>query len=163
MWWSLLHVLGWSVYIGGALVMEFVWRPAQAAMPQSQIAVACEWMGRRYRWVAAASLALIGVSGVAMAIRSDETLTLSNPWGRTVAALIVVWVAMSATLAGIAISGHPSLHTRMSADATDEERKASREQVRRAIARMDTLLRLDLFLALLAALLGAGLHSGGAL
>jgi uncharacterized membrane protein len=163
MWWSFLHVLGWSTYIGGALVMELIWRPAQEAMPQSQIAVACQWMGRRYRWVAASSLVLIGVSGVPMLIRSDESLTWSTSWGRTMAALILVWLAMSATLAGIAFYGHPSLHSRMSADATDEERKASREQVRRAIARMDKLLRLDLFLALLAALLGAGLHSGGAL
>lgn len=163
MWWSFLHMLGWSVYIGGAFVMEFVWRPAQDAMPQSQIAVACQWMGRRYRWVAAVSLVLIGVSGVPMLIRSDETLTWSTSWGRTMTALILVWVAMSVTLGGITFYGHPSLHTRMSADATDKEREASREQVRRAISRMDKLLRLDLLLALLAGLLGASLHSGGAL
>lgn len=162
MWWSLLHVLGWSTYVGGALVMEFVWRPAQEAMPQSQIAVACQWMGRRYRWVAGVALALIGISGVAMLIRGDEELTLSTAWGRTAVALMLVWVAMAITLGSITLHGHPSLHTRMSADATDAERDAAREQVRRAIARMDKLLRLDLILALLAALLGVVLHSGGA-
>lgn len=160
MWWSFLHVLGWSTYIGGALVMELIWRPAQEAMPQSQIAVACQWMGRRYRWVAAVSLALIGLTGAVMLVHSDEPLTVSSSWGRTMVALIVVWFALVFTLGAITFYGHPSLHTRMSADASDEEREASRERVRRAIARMDKLLRLDLFLALLAALLGASLHAG---
>jgi hypothetical protein len=98
-----------------------------------------------------------------MLLRGDHALTLSTSWGRTMAALILVWVAMCVTLGGIAFSGHPSLHTRVSAEATDEERKASRQQVRRAIARMDKLLRADLLLALLAGLLGASLHGGGAL
>lgn len=163
MFWSFLHVLGWSTYVGGALVMELVWRPAQEAMPQSQIAVACQWMGRRYRWTAAVALALIGISGVAMVLRGDERLTWSTPWGRTVTALIIVWLAMSVVLATITFSGHPGLHARMPPDATDEERDAAREQVRRAISRMDRLLRLDLLLALAGALLGATLHSGGAL
>lgn len=163
MWWSFLHMLGWSTYIGGALVMELIWRPAQEEMPQSQIAVACQWMGRRYRYVATAALAVMGITGVALVVSSDEAITLSTSWGRTVVALIVVWFAMALTLASITFYGHPSLHTRMPANATDEERKASRERVRRAIRRMDILLRLDLFLALLAGLLGAGLHGGGVL
>ncbi|MCC6225011.1 MAG: hypothetical protein IT195_01215 [Microthrixaceae bacterium] len=163
MWWTWLHVVGWATYIGGALVMEFVWRPAQNAMPQSQIAVACRWMGRRYRWVAAVSLAVLAVSGVGLVVSSDRTLSLSSSWGRTVWALVVVWVALAATLGAIAFYGHPSLHTRMRADLSEEERRDAREQVRRAIGRMDVLLRIDLALALVAGLLGAGLHSGGIL
>jgi uncharacterized membrane protein len=163
MWWSFLHVLGWSTYIGGALVMELIWRPAQEQMPQSQIAVACQWMGRRYRWIAAMALALTGVSGLAMALRSDEEPTLSTPWGRTLMALVVVWLALVVTLAMITFYGHPSLHARMRADLSEEERAAARERVRRAIHRMDILLRVDLFLALLAGLLGASLHVGGVL
>lgn len=159
--WSYLHVLGWSVYIGGALVMELIWRPAQESMPQSQIAVACQWMGRRYRWVAAIALGTVGVSGAALAVLSDEPMTLAEPWGRNLAALVVVWVALAVTLAAITFYGHPSLHTRMRPDLSDEERRAAREQVRRAIARMDKLLRVDLFLALLAGLLGAGMQVGG--
>jgi uncharacterized membrane protein len=163
LWWSFLHVLGWSTYIGGALVMELIWRPAQEEMPQSQIAVACQWMGRRYRWIAAMALALTGISGSAMALSSDEELTLSNPWGRTLVASVVVWLALVVTLAMITFYGHPSLHTRMRADLSEDERRAARERVRRAIHRMDILLRVDLFLALLAGLLGASLHVGGIL
>ncbi len=158
MWWSYLHVLGWSTYIGGALVMEIIWRPAQDAMPQSQIAVACQWMGRRYRWVAAVSLGLIGVSGAPMVIR-DHALVWSSGRGLTTIAVILVWVLMAVNLGAITFYGHPSLHTRMAADATEDERRAARERVRRAITRMDKLLRLDLWLALVAALLGAALHS----
>lgn len=161
MWWTFLHVVGWSTYIGGALVMELIWRPAQNAMPQSQIAVACQWMGHRYRWIAALSLAALAVSGVGLLATSDHELTLSTSWGRTTWALILVWVALAATLAAIAFYGHPSLHTRMRADLTDDERRAAREQVRRGIRRMDVLLRIDLALALVAGLLGSSLHSGG--
>lgn len=163
MWWTLLHVVGWSTYVGGALVMEFVWRPAQDAMPQSQIAVACRWMGRRYRWIAACSLAVLAVSGVGLAARSEHQLTLSTSWGRTACALVLVWLALAATLGAITFHGHPSLHTRMRADLPEEERRAAREQVRRAIGRMDLLLRIDLALALVAALLGSGLQAGGIL
>lgn len=163
LWWSMIHVLGWSTYLGGAIVMELVWRPAQDAMPQSQIAVACRWMGRRYRWVAAVSLVLIGVSGAALLVRSDETLTVATSWGRTMWALILSWVAMAVVLAALAFHGHPNLHTRMPAELTEDQRRAAREQVRRAIRRMDVLLRVDLALALLAALLGAGLRTGGIL
>jgi uncharacterized membrane protein len=163
MWWTFLHVLGWSTYIGGALVMELIWRPAQEDMPQSQIAVACQWMGHRYRWIAAMALGSIGVSGAALLAQSDRHLSLSSSWGRTMWALILLWVALVITLGAIAFYGHPSLHSRMRADLSEEERKAARERVRRAIHRMDILLRVDLALALLATLLGAGLQVGGIL
>lgn len=155
------HVVGWSFHFGGALVMELVWRPAQVGMPQSQIGVACQWMGRRYRWISAASLAVLGASGVVMAARSDHSLSLDHAYGRTLAVLVLVWGALVVVLAVLSTSAHPGLHARMPPDATDDERRAAREQVARAIVRMDRLLRLELALSALALLVGASLHVVG--
>lgn len=163
MGWSVVHVIGWSVYLGGALVMELVWRPAQEEMPPAQIAVACQWMGRRYRWVASVALLAIGTSGAALAVGSDRSLGLGTSYGRTVAALAFLWLVLAAILLAITFLAHPGLHVRMAVELSDVERAAARERVRQAIVWMDRLLRLDLAIALLAALLGAGLHSGGVL
>lgn len=156
-----VHALGWSFHFGGALVMELVWRPAQVGMPQSQIGVACQWMGRRYRWLSAVSLAVLGATGVIMAARADRSLSLAHAYGCTVAALVVLWLALATVLAVLATSAHPGLHTRMAPDATDEERRAARAAVARAIVRMDRLLRLELALSALALLVGASLHVTG--
>jgi uncharacterized membrane protein len=155
------HVVGWSFHFGGALLMELVWRPAQEGMPQSQIGVACQWMGRRYRWISAASLAVLGASGAVMAARSDHSLSLHDGYGRNLAVLVLLWLALVAVLAVLSISAHPGLHARMAPDATDEERGAARAQVARAIVRMDRLLRLELVLSALALLAGASLHVVG--
>ena len=88
------------------------------------------------------ALALIGVSGVAMLLRSDETLTLVDSWGRTMAALVL----RVGRLVGDAGDDHvlrspEPARAHVAPMLTDEERKAASEQVRRAIARMDKLLR----------------------
>lgn len=159
--WKLAHALGWSVHLGGALVMELVWRPAQEGMPQSQIGVACQWMGRRYRWISAFALATIGVSGLAMLADVDRSLSLDEAYGRTMLLLVMLWVALGVVLAVLSASAHPGLHSRIPSGASDEERQAARALVARAIARMDRLLRLELVLTALAALVGSSLHSGG--
>ncbi len=123
--WKLAHALGWSVHLGGALVMEFVWRPAQKGMPQSQIGVACQWMGRRYRWISAVALATIGVSGLAMLVDGDRSLSLGEPYGRTMLLLVMLWVALAVVLGVLSSSAHPGLHARIPSGASDEERKAA--------------------------------------
>ncbi len=175
-WASVLagfHGLCWATYVGGALVMEFVWRPAQQDLPGAQTAVACQRMGLRYRWIALASLLGVAVSGVGLLFEAGhlatsapvvrESLSLSAGYGRTMAALGVVWVALMANLALLTFIAHPGLHVRMTTDLTESEMRRAREKVGRAIRRMDRVLRFDLGLALLAMLLGASLPSGGLL
>ncbi|MCZ7525664.1 MAG: hypothetical protein M5U14_04310 [Acidimicrobiia bacterium] len=158
--WGLLHTAGWSVHLGGAVAMELVWRPVQRHIPGSQTAVVCQTMGRRYRWLSAIALGLVGLSGVARLVQRGE-LDLTSPYGRTVVALSVVWLVLVATLALLAVVAHPALHVRTPASMTDEERAAARHEVRRAIERMDRLLRFELAASLLAVLLGASLTAGG--
>ncbi|MBV6506972.1 MAG: hypothetical protein JJLCMIEE_00009 [Acidimicrobiales bacterium] len=171
--WAFVHVLSWATYMGGALVMEFVWRPAQQHLPPSQTAVACQWMGRRYRWVALAALLGAGSSGAARLVAAGQIslsppvfgdqLALSNGYGRTILATTVLWAVMLGTVGLLSLVAHPALHVRMRSDMTDEEREAARSAVMKAIRRMDIVLRVDLVLAAVAALLGASLSFGGIL
>lgn len=161
--WSFVHSVSWATYLGGALVMELIWRPAQEDLPPSQTAVACQWMGRRYRWIAAAALAGLGISGLGLLASGDASLSLSGSYGRTVLAVGILWIALVATLVALSFVTHPGLHARTSTDMTDEQRAAAREAVRRSIVRMDRALRFDLLVGLIAALLGASLHAGGIL
>ncbi len=167
--WSFVHIVSWSVYAGGTIVMELVWRPAQEHLPASQTAVACQWMGRRYRWLALTALLAAGVSGFVLLGRHDarsehaavDVLSWSTSYGRTVLALIAVWMVLLAVLASLSVIAHPALHARTSSSLSEIERQAARLQVQRAIRRMDLILRLEVSLTLVALLLGASLRTGG--
>ena len=163
--WTFGHVVGWAVYVGGAIVMEWVWRPAQAHLPAAQTAEACRRMGRRYRWLALGSLVAIGATGWARMAEDDSgpSLSLDHAYGRTLWALVGMWVALLALVAVLAVVAHPALHRRVPSELDTTQIAASREEVRRAITRMDRVLRADLVVVLIAALLGASLAAGGAL
>jgi uncharacterized membrane protein len=154
--WSFVHVVSWSAYVGGALVMELVWRPAQQALPPSQTAVACQWMGRRYRWLSLVALLGAGISGF---VRLDGAPDLASSRGRLVATVVGLWLLALAVLGLLALAAHPALHVRTPATMSEQDRAAARQKVRRAIRRMDILLRFELMLALLALLAGVLLRT----
>jgi uncharacterized membrane protein len=154
--WSYLHVLSWSTYVGGALVMEFVWRPAQEALPPSQTAVACQWMGRRYRWLSLIALVVAGISGVA---RLDGVPDAGTATGRLVLLTVGLWAVLLVVLGQLALAAHPALHVRTPATMTEQDRQAARQEVKRAIRRMDRLLRFELVCALAALLAGVALQT----
>jgi len=162
-----LHALGWAAYLGGAMFMELVWRPAQEHIPPSQINVLCQRMGQRYRWLALTALGLIAMTGVGLLLVEPAAqrppVTLSSSYWRTMLALALCWVALVTLVAVMAVVAHPALHARTPAEMTPEERAAAREVVRRAIRRMDVLLRCELAVGVLAAALGASLRLGGVL
>lgn len=167
------HVLGWAVYIGGAVLMEVVWRPSQEHIPPAQVNVVCSFMGRRYRWIALAALAALFLSGVGLLLESGHLsttspifrppLVLSNSYGRTMLALTILWAFLFGLLLMLGVVAHPALHVRMSSDMSDEERRAARAAVGQAIRRMDVLLRVELAGAGIAAFLGTTLRFGGIL
>lgn len=151
-------MLVWGVYVGGALAMEVLWRPAQRHLPPGQTNVVCQRMGRRYRWLA---LAALGAAGAATLAAGDVTVSLTSAGGRIGAALVVCWVVLVAGVATMAFFAHPALHARTSPTMTNEERAVARQAVHRAIRRMDVLLRLDLGVSFLAVLLAASLAVQG--
>lgn len=161
--WGYCGLMAWTVYVGGALVMEFVWRPAQEHLPMAQIGVACQKMGRRYRWIALLTLVVAGASAAAELALRDPTVSLSvnSPYGRTVVALGACWVALVGIVSMMTFFAHPALHVRTTSDLDPDARAVARERVARAIRRMDRCLRAELVLALVATLVLATLSAGG--
>jgi len=152
--------LAWALYLGGTVTMELVWRPVQRYLPPGQVNVLCQKMGRRYRWIALASLAIAG-GALAPALRRPHLL--SSPYGRTVCAGFACWALLAAGVLTMALLAHPALHLRHDASLSAEEHAVARERTRRAIRRMDVLLRSEIVLAFVAVLLAASLPSGGLL
>jgi len=166
-----VHALAWSVYAGGALTMEWVLRYAQRTMPPSQVGVVCKRSGQRYRWFGLVSLAVAGVTGLAMVLRIDDAdlagrtghpeLSLADPYGRTLLLLAVTWALLAAAVGSMAFWLHPAQAKRSPAGSTPEAVQRDRERVGRAIHRMDRVLKLELLLSIVALFLGASLHAGG--
>ena len=161
--WAYLGLLAWAVYLGGELVMELVWRPVQEHLPMAQIGVACQQMGRRYRWIALTMLVVTGVAAGASLVAREPGVSLSpaDPYGRTLLLLGVCWMTLLGIVGLMAFLAHPALHVRMASDLDPAARAIARERVARAIWRMDRCLRAELVVALLATFVAATLTVGG--
>lgn len=165
------HATGWAVYVGGAITMEVILRYAQKTMPPSQVAVVCKNSGGRYRWFALGALMVIGVTGLAMVLRLSDAdlaarpgspaLSLSDAYGRTLLLLSVGWVVLAAIVATMAFWMHPAQARRSRPDMTPEEIHAERRRVGVAIARMNRLLKTELYLSIAMVAVGATLQQGG--
>lgn len=149
-----VHVLAWSIYVGGAIVMELVLRHAQGSMRPSQVAVVCQKAGHRYRWWSCLCLALLLITGLALA----RPIVSGSPEAIVLMALGAVWLALAMILALLSFYIHPEMHIRVSPSMTEDEVRQERQRVGRAIVRMDITVRAELALALFAVLLGAALH-----
>lgn len=149
-----VHALAWSTYVGGAIIMELVLRYAQGSMRPSQVAIVCQRAGYRYRWVSCFCLVLLLATGLALA----GPTVAGGPETIVLVALGAVWLALAAILALLSFYIHPEMHIRVSSSMTEEEVRQERQRVGRAIVRMDITVRIELGLAFLAILLGAGLH-----
>jgi uncharacterized membrane protein len=156
-----VFTLAWALYLGGSVAMEFIWRPVQRFVPPGQVNIVCQRMGRRYRWIALGSLAVAG-GALAPALRRSH-FTLSSAYGRTAWAGLTCWALLVLGVMTMALLAHPALHLRQDASLSSAERAAARERTRRAIRRMDLLLRADIAVALVAVLLTVSLPSGGLL
>ena len=154
-------MLAWALYLGGSVAMELVWRPVQRYLPPGQVNVVCQRMGRRYRWIALASLAVAG--GASALVLPRSRFTLSSAYGRTAWACAACWALLALGVMTMAWLAHPALHLRHDASLSGAELAAARQRTRRAIRRMDVLLRADIAVALVAVLLTVSLRSGGLL
>ncbi len=158
------HALAWAIYVGGAITMEWVLRYAQRTMPPSQVGVVCKSAGMRYRWFALGSLAVIGITGLAMLFRLDgreHSLSLGGSYGRTMLLLGAAWLLLAATVAAMAFWLHPAQRKRSRPEMSEAEVAAERQRIGRAIKQMDHALKFELVVSVLAVGIGASLQSGG--
>ncbi len=166
-----MHASAWAIYVGGAITMEWILRYAQRTMPPSQVGIVCKNAGMRYRWLALGCLAVIGVTGLLMVLRTNDTelaarsgapaLSLSDSYGRTLLALTIAWLLLAATVAFMAFWLHPAQRKRSHPGMTDTEIAAERQRIWRSIKRMDRALKFELVLAIISTGIGSSLHTGG--
>ncbi len=138
---SSIHVASTSLYLGGAITMELLLRHAQRDLPGPQTAVTCQVSGKMWRWWAQGALGLAGVSFFVSAAR-----IASAPAG-IVVVYSGVWFSLFLILLVLSYRAHPALARRVPPDAPPEIRARNRQELRKAIARMDKLLRAELCLA----------------
>lgn len=162
-----LFTLAWTVYLGGALAMELVWRPVQRDIPPSQTGAMCRWMGRRYRWMGLGALGLVAVTwstgralGSTVLLASRQTVAAPPPTGGWPAlATVACWVCLVALVLGMGVLLHPRSHARWKAGADPATQAAARRRRARSMRFMEVLLRVELAVALSATalfVLGAG-------
>lgn len=152
---STVHGLAWSVYVGGAICMELVLRYAQKFMKPSQVAVVCQKSGRRYRWWSLFCLLALLVSGILLANRDGASYDPRTIAGFALWGLIGLWAVQMFILGLLSFRIHPDMHARLTTDMTPEQMKIERARVGVAISRMDTTVRIELFCAIVAVLLGS--------
>lgn len=162
-----LHLIGMAAYVGGAIVMEFVVGPAQKAIPPAQAQVMGEKTATRFLQIAWASLGLLLLSGILqiLAAGNDPLLRgeglLATSYGRTLLAMVVLWVVLVVNGAIITFVLRPRLTGKMGAQTGAAQVQVRQQEMLRAAERLQLVTRIDLGIALVLPLIGAGLLRGG--
>jgi uncharacterized membrane protein len=169
--WSFLHVVAIAVYVGGAVAMEWVLGPAQRAIPPAQAQIMGEQTSRRFLLLVWIALAAIFITGVLRLIRRQlivaewppfqMPLTLDFSYGRTMLVMVVIWLLLVVNGALITFLYRPRLLGRLAPGAGAAQVAADRQARIRAAGRIQTIVRVDLVLALVAVLFGVSLRLGG--
>lgn len=162
-----LHLIGMAAYVGGTIVMEFVLGPAQRAIPPAQAQVMGEKTGSRFLVVAWGALLVLAVSGVLQmfAASNEDLLTgeglFDTSYGRTLFAMVVLWAVLVVNGCIITFILRPRLRGRMGAQAGSAQVQARQDEMVKTASRLQFVTRLDLAIAVLLPVVGAGLLRGG--
>jgi uncharacterized membrane protein len=162
-----LHVLGVAVYLGGAVIMEFVVGPAQKAIPPAQAMVMGRKTADRFLVLAWSALGLILVSGLLRlySFDNEDALLGSRLWdtayGRTLFGMVLLWCVLVVNGAIITFVLRPRLTGRSDAGVSAAQVQAHQSGQVAAATWIERLTRVDLGIALFVALLGSALQYGG--
>lgn len=167
------HDLAIAVYIGGAVSMEFVLGPAQKSIPPAQAQVMGQKTADRFLWLVWGSLGLIIVSGLLRLQRMGfivrdwplfrPPVAWDNSYGRTLFAMFLIWCVLVINGALITFVFRPRLSGKLKAGASSAQTASNLQAKQDAANWVQRLTRIDLGLALVAAVLGASLKVGGVL
>jgi uncharacterized membrane protein len=167
------HDVAIAVYIGGAIAMEYVLAPAQAAIPPAQAQVMGQKTADRFLWLVWGSLAVILITGTLRLERAgmitlewpffSSPLVLTESYGRTVFVMFLIWVILVVNGLLITYFFRPRLAGKLSARTSAAGVAAAQDSKMQAATWVQRLTRFDIVAALLAALLGASLRWGGML
>jgi len=169
---NFIHDLSVAVYVGGAIAMEFILAPAQAAIPPAQAQVMGEKTADRFLTLVWISLFLIFVTGVLRLyfrglIGGDTWLVPPLTWdydyGKTVLAMLIVWLLLVINGGLITFVFRPTLRGKLGSGSSQNAASQNMDAKMRAATWIQHLTRIDLVLAIIAVLLGASLLRGGML
>ncbi|MCC7366280.1 MAG: CopD family protein [Dehalococcoidia bacterium] len=166
-----LHDIAIAVYFGGAVAMEFVLGPAQASIPPAQAQVMGQKTADRFLWLVWGSLALIFVTGVLRLARMEmlswswpfveDPLVLSESYGRTLLAMVLLWCVLVVNGALITFVFRPRLAGKLTPGTGGAQLAAAQTAKIQAATWVQRLTRIDIGVTLLIALMGASLGWGG--
>lgn len=169
--YAFLHDISIAVYLGGAVAMEFVLGPAQAAIPPAQAQVMGQKTADRFLWLVWGSLALIVVTGylrlehMGMAMWEWPFFQtpggLSASYGRTLLAMILLWCVLAINGALITWYFRPRLQGKLGTHTSAAQVAAAQTSKMAAATWVQRLTRIDLVVAVVIALMGASLGWGG--
>ena len=162
------HLLGMAAYVGGSLVMEFVLGPAQKAIPPAQQQMMGEKTADRFLVVVWAALGLLLLSGILQTFpaRTDKLLVghglFASSYGRTLFVMILLWVVLVVNGSIITFVLRPKLKGKMTAQVGAAQVQSRQQEMIKAASRITLITRIDLAIAVLLPLVGAGLveHAG---
>lgn len=158
-----LHLLGMATYVGGSLVMEFVVSPAQKAIPPAQQQVMGEKTADRFLVVVWASLGLLLLSGIMQTFPGYNEKMLvgdglfDSSYGRTLFVMILLWVVLVVNGSILTFVLRPKLKGKMAAQVGATQVQNRQQEMIKAASRITLITRIDLVIAVLLPLVGAGL------
>ena len=169
--YGFLHDISIAVYLGGAVSMEFVLGPAQATIPPAQAQVMGQKTADRFLWLVWGSLVLIVVTGLLRLQHLGMMMWawpffqtpggLSDSYGRTLLAMILLWCVLAINGALITWYFRPRLQGKLSTRTSAAQVTAAQTSKIAAATWVQRLTRIDLVIAVVIALMGASLKWGG--
>lgn len=166
-----LHVIGFSVYIGGLFFMEAVLAPAQSAISPAQAGIISQKTGDRQMIVAWSALALILVTGILRLSQLNmldasgsfflDSNIASSGYGKTIFAMFGLWCALVVLGLVMTFVLRPVLTGKIPPTLSADEQKKRQEKMVSAARWMGIVMRADLLLVVAAAVLGVSLGFGG--
>lgn len=171
--YGFLHDISIAVYVGGAVAMEFVLGPAQAAIPPAQAQIMGQKTADRFLWLVWGSLTLIVVTGFLRLEKMGMAMWewpffqtpggLSESYGRTLLTMILLWCVLVVNGALITWYFRPRLQGKLSSRTSASQVNSAQSAKMDAAIWVQRLTRADLVIAVVIALLGASLKWGGLL
>jgi len=160
----IFHLLGIVIYVGGSFFLDVIFSRAQKYIPPAQASIIGQRVGRDFAIMAYASLAIIAVTGILQMHYLD---LLDNPdiftrgYGRWLAIKMSFWLLLLVNGLVMTFLLRPRLEGKLPFRANPENAEKRRESMMAAALSLDRLVRLNLIISVLAAVIGASLRSGG--
>lgn len=171
--YQVLHDLAFAIYIGGLFYAEIVLAPAAGAVAPAQSAVVSRKAGDRQMIISWIALLVILITGILrlgymhlLAFPGTFFLspaTASSAYGQTVFTMFGLWCVLVALGLVSTFGLRAVLVGKIDPTLSQAEREQRQERMMSAARWMTIVMRADLLVAVIIAVLGVSLASGGLL